>query len=64
MGEWAAGQEGGSWDSFPGDWEMGKEWSTGWHYAMLAKLSGVLGNGEAENDFGQASASARSGVHV
>lgn len=62
--KWAAGQEWGSWNSFTRDWRMGKWWSTAWHYAMLAKLSGVLRNREAENDFGQVSASARSGVHV
>lgn len=43
---------------------MGKLRSTGWHCALLAKPSGVLGSREAENDFGQASASARSGLHV
>lgn len=43
---------------------MVKQESTGWRCASLAKLTGVLGNGEAENDFGQDSACARSGVHV
>lgn len=43
---------------------MAKRESTGWHYALLAKLSEMPGNGGAENDFGQDSACARSGVHV
>lgn len=43
---------------------MAKQENAGWRCASLAKLVGMLGNGEAENDFGQDSTCARSGVHV
>lgn len=58
------GQEWGSWNSISMDWRMGKQWSAGWRYVALAKLSGAPGKGKAEKDSGQTSAPVRSDVRV